>query len=192
MSQEEHTRRYIFALAPSEAKLSAKRGFGQFWAFWPDLTSEVTGWPRTSSLYINRIVSWRTTRSFVPRSSSSLRGETARGVHTMNPHLCREKMRNGSSNSISRKYAQNLILLFESRCIRLRPQKKSEGYFGVYFLCVFIKLNMYVLQLVFSVQTMLLTTYRECISFSDFFSVTLSKSIWYLCTITQFPQISWN
>ena len=131
MSQEEHTSRYIFALAPSEAKLSAKRLFGHFWVF--DLTSEVIGWPRTSSLYINRFVSWRTTRAFFPRSSSSISGETARGVHTMNPHLCRERMRNGPSNSISRKYAQNLILLFESRCIRLRPQKKSEGYFGVYF-----------------------------------------------------------
>ena len=60
----------------------------------------------------------------------------------MNPHLCRERMRNGPSNSISRKYAQDLILLFESGCIRLRPHKKSEGYFGVYFLYVFIKLNM--------------------------------------------------
>ena len=51
----------------------------------------------------------------------------------MKPHLCRERMQNGPSNLISRKYEQILILLFESGCIRLRPQKKSEGYFGVYF-----------------------------------------------------------
>ena len=67
----------------------------------------------------------------------------------MNPHLCRERIRNGPSNSISRKYAQNLILLFESRCICLRPQKKIRGVFWGIFLYVFIKLNMYVLQLVF-------------------------------------------
>ena len=95
----------------------------------------------------------------------------------MNPHLCRERMRNGPSNSISRKYAQNLIFIFESRCIRLRPQKKLEGYFGVYFLCLYkVKYVCFAISFFF-VQTMLLTTYRECNSFSDLFSVTLGKSI---------------
>ena len=42
-----------------------------------DLTSEVTGWPRTLSLHTNRLVSWRATRSFFfPRSSKPIRGET--------------------------------------------------------------------------------------------------------------------
>ena len=43
-TQGEHTGRYIFALAQSESKLLAK-AISSFWAF--DLTSEVTGWPRT-------------------------------------------------------------------------------------------------------------------------------------------------
>ena len=44
-----------------------------------DLTSEVTGWPRTLRLYINLFVSRRATRSFFLRSSSPIR-EMARGV----------------------------------------------------------------------------------------------------------------
>ena len=51
-----------FPLAPSEAKLSATTGFRHFSAL--DLTSEVTGWPRKLSLYINLFVSRRATRSF--------------------------------------------------------------------------------------------------------------------------------
>ena len=43
--------RWNCALAPSEAKLSAITGFRHFSAL--DLTSEVTGWPRTLSLNIN-------------------------------------------------------------------------------------------------------------------------------------------
>ena len=51
-------------LAPSEAKFSAKRDLVIFSAF--DLASQVTGWPITLSLtlYDNRFVSWRATRSF--------------------------------------------------------------------------------------------------------------------------------
>ena len=49
-------------LAPSAAKLSAITGFRHFSAL--DLTSEITGWPRTLSLYTNRFVSQRATRSF--------------------------------------------------------------------------------------------------------------------------------
>ena len=60
-----------------------------------DLTSLVTGWPRTLSLYINLFVSRRATRSFFPRSSSSIRGETSRGGRTPPPPLCRGRMRNG-------------------------------------------------------------------------------------------------
>ena len=89
--REEHAGRWNVALPPSEAKLSTITGFRDFLAL--DLTSEVTGWPRTLSLYINRFVSWRATRSFFPRSSSSIRGETAREVRP--PPLCRERMRNG-------------------------------------------------------------------------------------------------
>ena len=74
--RKEHAGRWNFALASSEAKLSAITGFRHFSAL--DLTSEVTGWPRTLSLYINLFVSRRETRSFFPRSSSSIRGETAR------------------------------------------------------------------------------------------------------------------
>ena len=59
------------------SKVIGDHGFRHFSAL--DLTSEVTGWPRTLSLYINLFVSWRATRSFFPRSSSSIRGETARG-----------------------------------------------------------------------------------------------------------------
>ena len=59
---KEHAGCWNFALAPSEAKLSAITGFRHFSAL--DLTSEVTGWPRTLSLYINLFVSRRATRSF--------------------------------------------------------------------------------------------------------------------------------
>ena len=60
--RKEHAGRWNFALAPSEAKLLAITGFRHFSAL--DLTSEVTGWPRTLSLYINLFVSWRATCSF--------------------------------------------------------------------------------------------------------------------------------
>ena len=89
--REEHAGRWNFALAPSEAKLSAITGFRHFSAL--DLTSEVAGWPRTFNLYTNRFVSRRATRSFFPRSSNSIRGETARGVVSALPP-CRERMRN--------------------------------------------------------------------------------------------------
>ena len=59
--REEHAEGLNFALAPSEAKLSATTGFRHFSAL--DLASEVTGLPRTS-LYTNRFVSRRATRSF--------------------------------------------------------------------------------------------------------------------------------
>ena len=77
--RKEHAARWNFALAPSEAKLSAITGFRHFSVL--DLTSEVTGWPRSLSLYQSLLfVLWRATRSFFPRSSSSIRGETARGI----------------------------------------------------------------------------------------------------------------
>ena len=60
--RQEHAGRWNFALAPSEAKLSAITGFRHFPAF--DLTSEVSDWPRTLSLYINLFVSRRATCSF--------------------------------------------------------------------------------------------------------------------------------
>ena len=90
--REEHAGRCNFALSPPEAKLSAVTGFRHFSSL--DLTSEVTGWPGTLSLYTNLFVSRRATRSFFPRSSSSIRGETARGSYQP-PLLCRGRMRNG-------------------------------------------------------------------------------------------------
>ena len=85
--RKEHAGRWNFAPAPSEAKLSVITAFRHFSAL--DLTSEVTGWPRTLSLYIYLFISRRATRSFFPRSSSSIRGETARGVSYPPPPLCR-------------------------------------------------------------------------------------------------------
>ena len=81
-----------FCSSAIRSKVIGDHGFRHFSAL--DLTSEVTGWPRTLSLYINLFVSRRATRSFFPRSSSSIRGETARGGRT-NPPLCRGRMRNG-------------------------------------------------------------------------------------------------
>ena len=66
-----------FCSSSIRSKVIGDHGFRHFSAL--DLTSEVTGWPRTLSLYINLFVSRRATRSFFPRSSSSIRGETARG-----------------------------------------------------------------------------------------------------------------
>ena len=66
-----------FCSSSIRSKIIGDHGFRHFSAL--DLTSEVTGWPRTLSLYINLFVSRRATRSFFPRSSSSIRGETARG-----------------------------------------------------------------------------------------------------------------
>ena len=81
---KEHAGRWNFVLATSEAKLSAITGFRHFSAL--DLSSEVTGWPRTLSLYINLFVAQRATCSFFfPRSSSSIRSETASGVVPIGP-----------------------------------------------------------------------------------------------------------
>ena len=59
---------------------SPKMCFRRFWAF--DLTLSATGRLRTLSLYTNRFVSWRAVRSFLPQSSSSIRGKTDTGVCT--------------------------------------------------------------------------------------------------------------
>ena len=77
--RKEHAGRWNFDLSSSEAKLSAITGFLHFSAL--DLTSEVIASPRTLNFYINLFVSRRATRSFFPRSSSSIRGETARGSY---------------------------------------------------------------------------------------------------------------
>ena len=82
-----------FCSSSIRSKVIGDHGFRHFSAL--DLTSEVTGWPRTLSLYINLFVSRRATRSFFPRSSSSIRGETARGGSYQPPPLCRGRMRNG-------------------------------------------------------------------------------------------------
>ena len=83
-----------FCSSSIRSKVIGDHGFSSISAL--DLTSEVTGWPRTLSLYINLFVSRQATRSFFPRSSSSIRDETARGVvPTPPPPLCRGRMRNG-------------------------------------------------------------------------------------------------
>ena len=74
-----------FCSSSIRSKVIGDHGFSSILAL--DLTSEVTDWPRTLSLYINLFVSRRATRSFFPRSSSSIRGETARGGRT-NPPPC--------------------------------------------------------------------------------------------------------
>ena len=75
-----------FCSSSIRSKVIGDHGFRHFSAL--DLTSEVTGWPRTLSLYINLFVSRRATRSFFPRSSSSIRGETARGGSYQPPPPC--------------------------------------------------------------------------------------------------------
>ena len=75
-----------FCSSSIRSKVNGDHGFSSISAL--DLTSEVTGWPKTLSLYINLFVSRRATRSFFPRSSSSIRGETARGVVPTPPLPC--------------------------------------------------------------------------------------------------------
>ena len=75
-----------FCSSSTRSKVIGDHGFSSISAL--DLTSEVTGWPRTLSLCINLFVSRRATRLFFPRSSSSIRGETARGDHTNPPPPC--------------------------------------------------------------------------------------------------------
>ena len=58
---------------------SPKTCFWHFLGFWSYLIGHQL--PRTSSLYTNRFISWRTSRSFFPRSSSSIRGERAQGLY---------------------------------------------------------------------------------------------------------------
>ena len=74
-----------FCSSSTRSKVIGDHGFRHFSAL--DLTSEVTGWPRTLSLNINLFVSRRATRSFFPWSSSSIRVETARGVVPTPPPL---------------------------------------------------------------------------------------------------------
>ena len=125
-TRKEHAGRLNFVLAPSEAKLSAINGFRHYSAL--DLTSEVTGWPRTLSLYINLFVSRRAARSFFPRSSSSIRGETARGVV---PPLCRGKMRNGLCRRglIPRRF--HIKSRVTSRAWRATFGMESAGYYDL-------------------------------------------------------------
>ena len=78
--RKEHAGRWNFALAPSEAKLSAITGFGHFSAL--DLTSEVTGWSRIISLYINLFVSRRATCSFFFREALAQSGAKRQGGRT--------------------------------------------------------------------------------------------------------------
>ena len=71
------------------SKLSAITDFRHFSAL--DLTSEVTGWPRPLSLYINRFVSRRATRSFFREALAQSGAKRQGGSYP----LCRGRMRNG-------------------------------------------------------------------------------------------------
>ena len=82
-----------FCSSSIRSKVIGDHGFSSISAL--DLTSEVTGWPRTLSWYINLFVSRRATRSFFPRSSSSIRVKRQGGSYQPPPPLCRGKMRNG-------------------------------------------------------------------------------------------------
>ena len=94
-----------FCSSSLRSKVIGDHGFRHFSAL--DLTSEVTRWPRTLSLYINLFVSRGATRSFFSRSSSSIRGETARGSYQ--PPLCRGRMRNGMCRRGLRWFNQSKI-----------------------------------------------------------------------------------
>ena len=65
--------------------------FPSLFGTWP--ASEVTGWPRPLSLYIDRFVTRRATRSFFSRSFSSIKVKRHGGSYQ--PPLCRGRMRNG-------------------------------------------------------------------------------------------------
>ena len=116
--RKEHAGRWNLALSPSETKLSAITGFLHFSSL--DLTSEVTGSPRTLSWYINLFVSRRTTRSFFPWSSSSIRGETARGSYK--PPLRRGRMRNG----LCRRGLIHAKIFLDDKCRRHTPFKSKH------------------------------------------------------------------
>ena len=59
------------------------RIFCHFWVL--DLTSEVTGWPRTINFGVNGFVSGQATHWFLNRSSNSLRSQTRRGSYPPPP-----------------------------------------------------------------------------------------------------------
>ena len=96
--RKEHAGRWNFALAPTEAQLSPIKGFRHFSAL--DMTSEVSGWPRTLSLYIFKyilFVSRRATHSFFFREALAQSGAKQHGgsYQPPPPPLCHGRMRNG-------------------------------------------------------------------------------------------------
>ena len=60
--------------------------------------------------------------------------------------------------------------------------KNTKGFFGVYFLKIYVKLYLHILQLNFSTPAMLLSAYRECHHFPNLFTVTLGMNTHYSCT----------
>ena len=81
-----------FCSSSIRSKVIGDHGFSSISAL--DLTSEVTGWPRTLSLYINLFVSRRATRSFF-REALAQSGAKRQGGGSYQPPLCRGRMRNG-------------------------------------------------------------------------------------------------
>ena len=82
-----------FCCSSIRRKVIGDHGFSSISAL--DLTSEVTGWPRTLSLYINLFVSRRATRSFFFREALAQSGAKRKGRTTPPPPLCCGRMRNG-------------------------------------------------------------------------------------------------
>ena len=82
----------IAALACSDTNLSATSHFGHFWVI--DLTSEVTGWPRTLNSGVNGFVSWQAARWFLNQMFNSIRSQ--RWGDSINPLVpWTAKWRNG-------------------------------------------------------------------------------------------------
>ena len=125
--REEHAGRWNFALASSEATLSAITGFRHFSAL--DLTSKVTGWPRTLGFYTNRFVSRRATRSCFSAKLNSIRGETARGSYQ--PPVCRGRMSNGLCRRGLRSYRSTRDLWGQVKC---RKPVIADSFASIQFL----------------------------------------------------------
>ena len=68
---------------------SPKTCFRHFLAF--DLTSSVTDWSRTLSLYSNRFVLLRAARSFFREAQAQSQLKRHRGLYQLPPHVCRGK-----------------------------------------------------------------------------------------------------
>ena len=75
-----------FCSSSIRSKVIGDHGFRHFSAL--DLTSEVTGWPRTLSLYINLFVSRRATRSFFREALAQSGAKRQGGLYQPPPPPC--------------------------------------------------------------------------------------------------------